>query len=55
VTGNVFHHAVEMFLKGALAKTKPLSDLKKLGHNLPNIWKEFRHRRTIRHLMSLIV
>jgi hypothetical protein len=42
VTGNVFHHAVEMFLKGALAKTKPLSDLKKLGHNLPNIWKEFK-------------
>jgi len=32
VVGNQFHHAVEMMLKGYLAKTMDLADLKKLGH-----------------------
>ena len=42
-TGNQFHHAVELFLKGALAKNgSSLDDLKKLGHNLPKIWEAFK-------------
>lgn len=42
-TGNLLHHAVEMFLKGGLSK-KGLSllELKKLGHHLPNIWAKFK-------------
>jgi hypothetical protein len=41
--GNLLHHAVEMCLKGALAKKgKSPADLKKLRHRLPRIWKEFR-------------
>jgi HEPN domain-containing protein len=41
--GNLLHHAVEMCLKGALAKKgKSPDDLKKLRHGLPKIWKEFK-------------
>jgi hypothetical protein len=42
VVGNLFHHAIEMYLKGALSKTKNLSDLRKLSHNLPRIWSAFK-------------
>ena len=41
--GNLLHHAVEMCLKGALAKKgKSPDELKKLRHGLPRIWKEFQ-------------
>ena len=41
--GNLLHHAVEMCLKGALAKKgNSTDDLKKLRHGLPRIWKEFK-------------
>src|SRR5437763_14081811 len=43
ITGNLLHHAVEMFLKGGLSKKGlSLADLKKLNHNLPNIWTKFK-------------
>jgi len=43
ITGNLLHHAVEMFLKGGLSKNGlSLVDLKKMGHNLPNIWMKFK-------------
>jgi hypothetical protein len=43
VTGNLFHHAIEMFLKGGLSKTgMSLADLKKLNHDLPDIWATFK-------------
>jgi hypothetical protein len=42
VVGNLFHHAIEMYLKGALSKTRGLSDLRKLSHNLPSIWSAFK-------------
>jgi hypothetical protein len=42
VVGNLFHHAIEMYLKGALSKPKGLSDLRKLSHNLPRIWSAFK-------------
>jgi hypothetical protein len=42
VAGNLMHHAIEHFLKGGLAKTKSLEDLKRLGHKLPKIWNEFK-------------
>ncbi len=42
VAGNLMHHAIEHFLKGGLAKTKSLEDLKKLGHKLPKVWDAFK-------------
>ena len=43
VTGNLFHHAVEMYLKGGLSKKgMSLADLKKLNHHLPNIWRKYK-------------
>jgi hypothetical protein len=42
VVGNLLHHGIEHFLKGALCKTKSLSELKRLGHNLPSIWAAFK-------------
>ena len=36
VVGNLFHHAIEMYLKGALSKTRSLSELKRLYHDLRN-------------------
>jgi hypothetical protein len=57
VCGNVFHHAVEMLVKGGLARTRKLSDLKNMGHKLKLLWRTFkadfpdtslkRHDRTI--------
>jgi hypothetical protein len=39
---NLLHHAVEMALKGALAKKgMGLKALKALSHDLPRIWREF--------------
>jgi hypothetical protein len=46
VPGNLFHHAVEMLLKGQLSKTIPLKDLKnpkKFGHKLPLLWATFKN------------
>jgi hypothetical protein len=31
-----------MCLKGGLSKTKTLAELKKLNHNLPAVWSEFK-------------
>jgi hypothetical protein len=44
VAANLIHHAVEMYLKGALlkSKAKTLKELKQLGHSLPNCWKAFK-------------
>jgi hypothetical protein len=44
VCGNLYHHAVEMFLKTGLCRNYSLSDLaspKKFGHCLPKLWKAF--------------
>jgi hypothetical protein len=42
VGGNLFHHAVEMLLKGGLARERPLSDLKDMGHDLKVLWRAFK-------------
>lgn len=44
VTGNLLHHAIEMFLKGGLSNTKSLGELKKLDHKLPKVWSEFKRQ-----------
>jgi hypothetical protein len=41
--GNLLHHAVEMCLKGGLAKKgESLAELRRLNHRLPDIWDQFK-------------
>ena len=42
VAGNLLHHAIEMYLKGGLSKTRSLRQLKQLSHRLPAVWLEFK-------------
>lgn len=44
VTGNSFHHAVEMLLKEKLQQKYTLAQLKsqEFGHRLPNLWTVFK-------------
>lgn len=43
ITGNILHHAIEMFLKMALSRNLGEADLKnKFRHNLKRLWKEFK-------------
>ena len=42
VSATLFHHAVEMLLKGYLAKTSTTADLKKAGHKLVDLWELFK-------------
>ncbi len=42
VAGNLLHHAIEMYLKGGLAKTMTLQQLKGLSHKLPDLWCNFK-------------
>jgi len=42
VCGNLFHHSIEMYLKGHLCKTLKEEQLRKLKHKLTKIWKVFK-------------
>ena len=44
VHGNLLHHAVEMFLKGALLDALSVKQLKKrpYSHDLPSLWDAFK-------------
>ena len=45
VCGNIFHHAIEMFLKAELSRDHSLNQLRKcFGHDLPKLWIEFKRR-----------
>lgn len=45
VTGNLLHHAVEMFLKMAMAKYFSDNQFKNVfRHNLKRLWKEFKNK-----------
>ena len=52
VTGNLFHHAVELYLKGALARRGwDLNTLRsKFGHHLPKLWAQFKSEWSNREL-----
>jgi len=61
ICGNLFHHAVEMLLKGGLAKNgKGLPELARMGHSLKKLWRTYkadhpdvdleRHNKTINRL-----
>jgi len=45
VCATLFHHAIEMILKGYLVQNHSLSELKKIGHYLPKLWKLFKSTR----------
>jgi hypothetical protein len=43
VAANLHHHAIEMLLKGALARTMNLKEMKnKIGHKLEKCWEAFK-------------
>jgi hypothetical protein len=42
VCGNIYHHAVEMLLKGNLAQTQSLEQLKRISHRLPQLWDAYK-------------
>src|SRR5260221_12629949 len=42
LAANLFHHAIEMYLKGALCRTLDEHQRRKLGHRLTKIWKRFK-------------
>jgi hypothetical protein len=43
VCGNLFHHAVEMFLKAGLAQRRELSELRNMSHKLKEkLWPAFK-------------
>ena len=46
VHGNLFHHAIEMYLKGALVGILPIREMKQkpYSHDLTEIWKRFKAR-----------
>ena len=43
-SGNLFHHAVEMFLKGDLCQTESRVVLKSYGHRLKRLWKAYKRK-----------
>jgi hypothetical protein len=47
ISGNIYHHAIELLLKAGLSRTISLDDLKnpkKFGHNLDKLWPAFKAR-----------
>src|SRR5262249_33075842 len=43
VCGNIYHHAIEMFLKGGLSQKYTLEQMKNLFfHKLPPLWSAFK-------------
>jgi hypothetical protein len=54
VAANLLHHAVEMCLKGGLSKAGlTLTELTKLRHHLPKIWKKFKQQTGVTKLNQL--
>jgi len=44
VAGNLFHHAIELYLKGDLSRSVSQRDLRKYGHNLKRLWKDYTQK-----------
>jgi len=42
VCGNLYHHALEMFLKAGLSRKYSLAELKRCRHKLSDIWNAFK-------------
>jgi hypothetical protein len=47
VAGNLFHHAIELYVKGDLSRSVSPDDLKKkYGHKLKPLWKHYKQKRS---------
>src|SRR6266481_4758116 len=44
VAGNLFHHAVELYLKGDLSRSMPRNQLIIFGHDLSRLWKAYKRK-----------
>jgi hypothetical protein len=44
VPGNLFHHAIELYLKGVLSADLPQSGLSKYRHDLKRLWKDYKRK-----------
>ncbi len=42
ICGNLFHHAVEMIIKGHLAKTLSEPEVRSFQHRLVDLWEKFK-------------
>ncbi len=42
ICATMFHHAIEMLIKGYLVKSYSSTDLKKVGHDLEKLWSMFK-------------
>jgi hypothetical protein len=42
ICGTIFHHAIEMLIKGYLVRSYSSRNLKKVGHNLSKLWSMFK-------------
>jgi len=42
LAGTLYHHAIEMLLKGALSRQMSITELRDLGHNLVNLWRAYK-------------
>ena len=45
VVGNLAHHALEFYLKGALAAQLDETERRKIGHNLRRLWRLYKKQR----------
>src|SRR5215471_8276633 len=45
VVGNLAHHAIEFYLKGALAAQLDETERRKIGHNLRRLWRLYKSRK----------
>src|SRR4051812_41410629 len=50
VVGTLFHHAIEMFLKGELCKRLSEQQRRKIGHRLTELWRAFKAQMADRSL-----
>jgi hypothetical protein len=52
VAGNLFHHAIEMYLKGDLAREEPPEDVRRYGHDLKRLWKAYKKKHSAKSLFA---
>jgi len=50
VSVTLFHHAIEMLVKGFLSKRKATTELKRIGHDLETLWEMFKSESNIKEL-----
>jgi hypothetical protein len=53
VCGVLFHHAIEMYLKGQLCLSLSEPQLRCLGHKLKKVWKRFQKGSAERIIVSV--